>query len=206
MLFLFGLRFMGMKASFVSNSKPASALGKRAGFSVVPLAEFGINKPSGLPNGNTAASKLLSLLGFEGSSEGVPANELAFLHLDVKSTLSAENGVEFLNNLVGSVKELSKEGTKAYDHLFLIVVLGYGDAKSSAVAHSSFKQENGMSPELAKLRPRQSYTLKAGKPVEGVRSVSSDFPRPIIFCKNHLTLTQNMLHHPAARTETYMKR
>lgn len=170
-------RFMGMKASFITNSKPALALGKRAGFTTVPLSEYGINKHTMLPNANTTASKVLSLLGFEeekalGDSmdKVVVSNELVFLHLDTKSAKSAEVGAEFLDALVGCVKDASKEGTKAHDHLLLVVVLGYGDAEFLAGARvPSLKTEPVLPAPLAELRPRQSYTMKAGKPVEGVR-------------------------------------
>ena len=167
-------RFMGMKASFITNSKPALALGKRAGFTTVPLSEYGINKHTMLPNANTTASKVLNLLGFEEEKafgdKVVVSNELVFLHLDMKSAKSAEVGAEFLDALVGCVKDASKEGTKAHDHLLLVVVLGYGDAKFSAGTRlPSLKTEPVLPTPLAELRPRQSYTMKAGKPVEGIR-------------------------------------
>ena len=172
-------RFMGMKASFITNSKPALALGKRAGFSTVPLSEYGVNKHTMLPNANTTASKVLNLLGFEeekasgdsmDKAEAVASNELVFFHLDTKSAESAEVGAQFLDALVGCVKGASKEGTKAHDHLLLVVVLGYGDAEFSAGTRvPSLKTEPVLPAPLAELRPRQSYTMKAGKPVEGIR-------------------------------------
>ena len=171
---------MGMKASFITNSKPALALGKRAGFSTVPLSEYGVNKHTMLPNANTTASKVLNLLGFEEGKQAlgdstdkaaaVASNELVFFHLDTKSAESAEVGAQFLDALVGCVKDASKEGTKAHDHLLLVVVLGYGDAEFSAGTRvPSLKTEPVLPAPLAELRPRQSYTMKAGKPVEGIR-------------------------------------
>lgn len=170
-----------MKASFITNSKSASALGKRAGFTTVPLSEYGIDKHTMLPNANTMASKVLNLLGFEEEKASgdvmdkvVASNELVFLHLDVKSAKSAEVGAEFLDGLVGCVKDASKEGTKAHDHLLLVVVLGYGDTKFlDGTKVPSLKNEPTLAAPLAELRPRQSYTMKAGKPVEGIRLVKT---------------------------------
>jgi hypothetical protein len=171
-------RFMGMKSTFVTNSKPALALSKRAGFSVNSLEEFGVDSDA-----SATASKALGLLGFNESKES--PNELVFLHLDSKSGSSAESGAEFLNSLVECVQESSKEGSLAYGRLFFVVVLGYGDAQASGESVPSLRDETELPSALAALRPRQSYTMKAGKPVEGIRE-----EYPLLAVYNQVAVTR----------------
>ncbi|XP_024379084.1 uncharacterized protein [Physcomitrium patens] len=176
-------RFMGTKATFIANSKSAVALGRRCGFATDCLAEDG---SSSLPDASATASKALGLLGFDESSDAKEMNELVFLHLDADNGTSAECGIEFLDSLVGSVQDASKEGTSAYGRLFFVVVLGYGDAKANlGDAVPSIKSKEKLSVELASLRPRQSYTMKTGKPVEGVRE-----EYPLLAVYNQVAVTR----------------
>jgi hypothetical protein len=170
-------RFMGMKSTFITNSKPALVLSKRAGFSVKPLTE-----DNGPPHANATASTVLSLLGFCESSDAKETNELVFLHLDGSSS---GTGIEYLNSLIGCVQDASKEGSLAYGHLFLVVVLGYGDAALGANGGPSFKEEIALPSELAALRPVQSYTMKTGKAVEGIRE---DYPLLAVY--NQVAVTR----------------
>ncbi|KAG0585834.1 hypothetical protein KC19_2G042800 [Ceratodon purpureus] len=174
-------RFMGMKSTFMTNSKAALALSKRAGFGGSSLEEFGVDSEA-----SATASRVLGLLGFdESTSMKDPANELVFVHLDAKSGSSAESGAEFLDSLVGCVQESSKEGSLAYGRLFLVVVLGYGDAQASGESVPSFRDDGELPSVLAALRPRQSYTMKAGKPVEGLRE-----EYPLLAVYNQVAVTR----------------
>ncbi len=164
---------MGMKAVMVSNSKPGSALGKRAGFSVVAFDDIlGSSIDANGVKTSSLALRLLNLLGLEESGDNVPDSnhfELVFLHLAATNTSDAETGITWLDFLLGSIKDLSKPGTKAYSHLFLVTVLGYGDLKTHVPVPPTLKQDRSLHPDLEKLWPRQSYTVKAGKPVDGIR-------------------------------------
>ena len=174
-------RFMGVKSTFVTNSKAALALSKRAGFSVNSLEEFGVASDA-----CATASKALGLLGFDKCMDMKDSlNELVFLHLDAKSASSAESAAEFLNSLVECVQESSKEGSLAHGRLFLAVVLGYGDARGSGESVPTLRDGIALPSALAALRPRQSYTMKAGKPVEGIRE-----EYPLLAVYNQVAVTR----------------
>lgn len=164
-------RFMGIKSTFLTNSKPAFALGKRAGFGSSKLEE-------NLTDAAVMASDLLSLLGFRETNES--PNELVFVHLDAPEAT-------FVNDLVGHVQDLSQEGSLAFGRLFLVVVLGFGDVGSSPDERKapSFEVKMDLPSELAALRPRQSYTLKTGKPVEGIRE-----QYPLLAVYNQVAVTR----------------
>ncbi|CAK9204425.1 unnamed protein product [Sphagnum jensenii] len=183
------LRFMGMKAVMVSNSKPGSALGKRAGFSVVAFDDIlGSSIDANGVKTSSLALRLLNLLGLEESGDNVPDSnhfELVFLHLAATNTSDAETGTTWLDFLLGSIKDLSKPGTKAYSHLFLVTVLGYGDLKTHVPVPPTLKQDHSLHPDLEKLWPRQSYTVKAGKPVDGIRE---DYPLLAVY--NQVAVTR----------------
>ncbi|CAM6030574.1 unnamed protein product [Sphagnum balticum] len=183
------LRFMGMKAVMVSNSKPGSALGKRAGFSVVAFDDIlGSSIDANGVKTSSLALRLLNLLGLEESGDNVPDSnhfELVFLHLAATNTSDAETGMMWLDFLLGSIKDLSKPGTKAYSHLFLVTVLGYGDLKTHVPVPPTLKQDHSLHPDLEKLWPRQSYTVKAGKPVDGIRE---DYPLLAVY--NQVAVTR----------------
>jgi hypothetical protein len=182
-------RFMGMKAVMVSNSKPGSALGKRAGFSVVAFDDIlGSSIDANGVKTSSLASRLLNLLGLEESGDNVPNSnhfELVFLHLAATNTSDAETGTTWLDFLLGSIKDLSKPGTKAYSHLFLVTILGYGDLKTHVPVPPTLKQDHSLHPDLEKLWPRQSYTMKAGKPVDGIRE---DYPLLAVY--NQVAVTR----------------
>lgn len=145
-------RFMGLKSTFLTTSEPSSVGAKFSTAAQLPDT----SDPAAV------ASNLLGLLGFTESSAKETPNELVFVHV-------TGSDPTLVNDLVGSVLDSSKEGSLAYGRLFLVVVLGYGDARGRLENVPSFKQES----ELPELRPRQSYTMKAGKPVEGIRE---DYP------------------------------
>lgn len=170
-------RFMGTKSTFITNSKAALSLSKRAGFSENSLEDFS--------NASATASKALGVLGFDTDDTNDSPNELVFLHLDAKSASSAASGAEILNSVVQCVQELSKDGSLAYGRLFFVVVLGYGDATPSGEGVPSLRDGMALPSTLAALRPRQSYTMKAGKPVEGIRE-----EYPLLAVYNQVAVTR----------------
>jgi len=174
-------RFMGMKSTFVTNSKPALALSKRAGFGASNLLD-------GMNDASVTASQLLGLLGFTESSAKETPNELVFLHVDGRSGAEAA----FLDELVGCVQDASTEGSLAYGRLFLVVVLGFGDLKGvPGESVPSFREEIELPSALAALRPRQSFTMKAGKPVEGIRE---DYPLLAVYNQVAVTRRDQVQH------------
>jgi len=113
---------------------------------------------------------------------------LVFLHVDGRSGAEAA----FLDELVGCVQDASTEGSLAYGRLFLVVVLGFGDLKGvPGESVPSFREEIELPSALAALRPRQSFTMKAGKPVEGIRE---DYPLLAVYNQVAVTRRDQVQH------------
>ena len=172
---------MGMKAAMFTNSSIVADLGKSAGFSLI---DDKINFVKGdvtdiadlvLPKPSTTALELVEMLGLGSKcNDSTDSNELVLLHLGSGSDDEKLIYLDWMNSLVGEIKGLMQPGTKAYDHLYLVLVFGYGD--------KAFSQENiedakvpslellGKMPESIKLfRPKQSYKWKYGRLVDDVR-------------------------------------
>lgn len=179
-------RFMGMKAAIATNSKSVSNLGRSLGFSLfddkvklVNEETFTCNTDSKLANPSMVASQLLEMLGLSSPClKDTNSFELVLLHLGCGSSNDRDSVgqayLDWMDALVGEVKTLMQPGTKASDHLYLALVLGYGD---NAVIRDnvevsevpSLEQLDGLPPNLRALRPQQTYKMKDGKPVDDVR-------------------------------------
>ncbi|KAF3337540.1 hypothetical protein FCM35_KLT18127 [Carex littledalei] len=113
-------------------------------------------------------SQLFSLLGFSGQNV-LEASEydLVFLHItsETSKTLKGKSAIDWLDQLVGAILEIATPGSAVSSRLHLSVVLSY--ETSSDRSRISLVKE--MNSDLGLLRPRQSYTMKNGKPLDEIR-------------------------------------
>ncbi|KAJ7538725.1 hypothetical protein O6H91_11G061000 [Diphasiastrum complanatum] len=80
---------------------------------------------------------------------------------------------DWLDLLLANVKHLATPGSSAAKHCYLVLVLGYGTAGCQDNLSEQFpllEGTKGLSPELLQLRPRQSYSMKGGQLVNGIRN------------------------------------
>lgn len=177
-------RFMGMKAALITTSEPVASLGKSLGFTIgngkvkLSFADSSTtcNTAPQLPNSASVASQLLELLGLRAPPNESNSFELVILHIgDGSSTDKDENSrgyLDWIDALVGEIKTLMKPGTEAYDHLYLSLVLGYGNEAAIQASTNTIEclcLEPSAPPPLRALHPQQTYKMKDGKLVDGVR-------------------------------------
>jgi hypothetical protein len=178
----FCLRFMGMRATLFTNSTIVADLGKSAGFTLIDdkikfVKGGDVTNISDLvlPEPSTAALELVETLGLGTKcNDSTNCSELVLLHLGTGSDDENLKYLDWMNLLVGEIKALMQPGTKAYDHLYLVLVLGYGD---TALSFENIEDANvptlellGKVPEsLKNFRPKQSYKWKNGRLIDDVR-------------------------------------
>ncbi|CAN6682375.1 unnamed protein product [Malus baccata var. baccata] len=158
-------RFMGMKAAIFTNNSSLKSFGTKLGFSVFQIDGFLKNSPAGAEQPvNFGASELLKLLGFqEGKAVESSQYDLVFVHV-------AAAEVEYLNALVGAISQIDQPGSEVSSRLHLSVVLNYGKVSENDVTNLSVSiRKDDENSDLAKLIPRQSYTMKGENPRKDVR-------------------------------------
>jgi hypothetical protein len=150
---------MGLRAAIFSSSPSIISLASDLSLSTFQLEDTDLLE---LP------SQLLSLLGFSGQNV-LEASEydLILLHITAETlkTQKRKNAADWLDQLVGAVLEIANPGSAVSSRLHLSVVLSY--EKSSDKTHVSLQEE--MNSDLGLLRPRQSYTMKDGRPLDEIR-------------------------------------
>ncbi|KAG6548457.1 hypothetical protein Mapa_009944 [Marchantia paleacea] len=167
-------RFMKIKAGMLSTCSPAAAFGEKAGFTLLNWQDVAPGSSShSLAEPSATAVRLLSFLDLHDPNdhEKLGDFELLLLHLKVSQQNRAEREdelVDWTDKLLGALREQTTPGTNAGSHLYLLVVLGYGSVDASEDEVASILPENS-EPKLAELMPRQSYTIKAAQPIEGIR-------------------------------------
>ncbi|KAL2487864.1 hypothetical protein Fot_41218 [Forsythia ovata] len=155
-------RFMGMKAAIITNNSSLSCVGSRLGLSV--LHWNGLNFP-------LLASELLKLLGFqEGKTLETNQFDLIFVHVGADEKINDLKDIEFVNHLVGELMHMAQLETDIGSRLQMSIIMSYGatlvdDNSIFSVSDAKPKSNN----ELSLLFPRQSYTMKGGKPNKNVR-------------------------------------
>ncbi|KAL2471961.1 hypothetical protein Adt_40097 [Abeliophyllum distichum] len=155
-------RFMGMKAAIITNNSSLSCVGSRLGLSV--LHWNGLNFPH-------LASELLKLLGFqEGKTLETNQFDLIFVHVGADEKINDLKDIEFVNHLVGELMHMAQLETDIGSRLQMSIIMSYGatlvgDNSIFSVSDAKPKSNN----ELSLLFPRQSYTMKGGKPNKNVR-------------------------------------
>lgn len=150
-------RFMGMKSAIATNHSSLSVFCNHIGFTILQKEHLVCNNPL------TLASELLKLLGFqEGKVSETSQYDLVILHV--------EEGIENVDDMVGELMKMAQPGTEIGSRLHLSVILSFGSVSNNHQSSFSVvdnRQESNS--ELRELVPRQSYTMKGGKPRENVR-------------------------------------
>lgn len=154
-------RFMGMKTALITDNLSLKSFATKLGVTVlrwnddVPLL----------------ASKLLKLLGFqEGKIVDSSEFDLVIVHVGAGDKLNDLKDIEFLNLMVGNLLRLEQSNADISSRLHTSVIMSYGavlDGDQIQFSVSGDKHESNS--ELSLPFPRQSYTMKAGKPRENVR-------------------------------------
>ncbi|KAL7150824.1 hypothetical protein ABFS83_05G139400 [Erythranthe nasuta] len=157
-------RFMGMKAAIITDDLSLKSFGGTLGFKV-----FNWNE---LTRDGDLASELLKLLGFEGGKTlETSMFDLIFVHIGAGVKTNGLKDIELSNKLVGDLSHVALSEPEVGSRLHMSVIMSYGaivgddDLKLSVFDN---KLENGS--EFSGVFPRQSYTMKGGKPRENVRN------------------------------------
>ncbi|KAL7112224.1 hypothetical protein ACP275_05G138600 [Erythranthe tilingii] len=157
-------RFMGMKAAIITDDLSLKSFGGTLGFKV-----FNWND---LTQNGDLASELLKLLGFqEGKMLETSTFDLIFVHIGAGVKTNGLKDIELVNKLVGDLSHVALPESDVGSRLHMSVIMSYGamvgddDLKLSVF---DSKLENGS--EFSVVFPRQSYTMKRGKPRENVRN------------------------------------
>ncbi|KAL3818959.1 hypothetical protein ACJIZ3_004864 [Penstemon smallii] len=161
-------RFMGMKAAIITNNSNLKSFGDKLGFTVLNWNDSFHNSQSA-SEFPSVASGLLRLLGFqEGKTLDASQFDLVFVHVGANGKINNHKDVELLNHLVGELVNFAQPGSDISSRLHMSVIMSYGTTLSDD--HLKFlvpePKNNG---ELSLLIPRQSYTMKGGKPRENIR-------------------------------------
>ncbi|KAH7415792.1 hypothetical protein KP509_14G061100 [Ceratopteris richardii] len=172
-------RFMGMKAAIITNSEPIANLGENLGF-MLNNSKVGLhfsephvsNSVPQLASSAQVASELLELLGL-GSQPLKESNncELVLVHVTAGSGTDdavARSCIDWIDSIVGEVKNLMQPGTKADDHLYLTLVFSYGVKAASDVSLNNLELHrqqvfDSLQTNLRVHCPQQSYKMKDGK-------------------------------------------
>nr|GMD44158.1 uncharacterized protein LOC109158375 [Ipomoea batatas] len=162
-------RFMGMKAAIVTDNSSLNGFCSHLGFTVLQLEDL-VHSSFDVAKSSLLASELLKLLGFqEGKVLETSQFDLVIVHVG-SSRKSTLEDIEHANGLVGELINTAQPGTGLRSHLHLSVLLSFGaDLENENFKFSVADHIHENSPELSRLFPRQSYTLKGGKPRENVR-------------------------------------
>ncbi|KAL0447401.1 UNVERIFIED_CONTAM: Calcineurin B-like protein 10 [Sesamum latifolium] len=163
-------RFMGMKAATVTDNLGLKSFGGMLGFKVLQWDDL-CRESDSLAESPNLASELLKLLGFQ-DGKIIDSNDfdLVVVHVGAGEKMNGHKGVEFLNCLVGHLLHIAQSETDIGSRLHMSVIMSYGATLENdhlELSVSDSKPENNS--EISLLFPRQSYTVKAGKPRENIR-------------------------------------
>lgn len=171
-------RFMGIRAAMVTNCPLVSSFAANLGFHVSGTEDLVAQ------SGSSAASKeagiisqALSLLGFsEGNVQETSEFDLVFLHVAMENTnsklgkLGMKTDLNRLDKLVGAIMEAAPISSAIASRILVSVMLSYGSAAENKDEFSISKSSTEIDSDLNLLRPRQSYTMKAGNTLDDVRN------------------------------------
>ncbi|KAL0297221.1 UNVERIFIED_CONTAM: hypothetical protein Sradi_6774200 [Sesamum radiatum] len=163
-------RFMGMKAATVTDNLGLQTFGNMLGFKVLQWDDI-CRESDSLAESPNLASELLKLLGFQ-DGKIMDSNDfdLVVVHVGAGEKMNGHKDVEFMNCLVGDLLHIAQSETDIGSRLHMSVIMSYGATLENdhlELSVSDSKPENNS--EISLLFPRQSYTVKAGKPRENVR-------------------------------------
>lgn len=163
---------MGMKAALLTQNSELRCVGDKLGLTTLPLNDLINDSSTSLSVSQLLASELLKLLGFEeGKTSETSQFDIIFVHVGAGEEPNGLLDTEQMNDLVGALLQFTHPGTEISTRLHLSVLMSYGAVtvnESSNVSLSIAKDEESR-PKLSRLFPRQSYTMKQGKPRTDVR-------------------------------------
>ncbi|XP_009631165.1 uncharacterized protein [Nicotiana tomentosiformis] len=163
-------RFMGMKAAVISDDLRLKSFCDKLGFTVLELNEV-IGTVIDQVESSVLASKLLELLGFQqGKTLDSSQFDLVILHVGAGQRTNGLKDLDHVNRLVGDLMQMAHPGTEVGSRLHMSVVLSYGVVREdddSMYSIADARPENNS--KLSRIFPRQSYTIKEGKPRPNVR-------------------------------------
>ncbi|XP_051195278.1 uncharacterized protein [Lolium perenne] len=173
-------RFMGMRAAMVTNCPAVNSFAASLGFHVFGAEDFAAQSgsDSGGSKDTRVISRALGLLGFsDGGVQDSCEFDLVFVHVATESTagklgkLGMRTDLNRLDKLVAAVMEAAPAGSPVAARVHVSVVLSYGSAtenkeESCLIVNMSSETDS----DLRLLRPRQSYTMKAGNTLDDVRN------------------------------------
>uniref|UniRef100_A0ACD5Z955 Uncharacterized protein n=1 Tax=Avena sativa TaxID=4498 RepID=A0ACD5Z955_AVESA len=172
-------RFMGLRAAMVTNCPGVSSFAANLGFSVFGSEDFAVQSGSDSSSKDTRIINLaFGLLGFlEGIVKDSSEFDLVFVHVAMENTasklgkLGMKTDLNRLDKLVAAVMEAAPVGSAIATRIHVSVICSYGSAtekkeESCLILNSSTETDS----DLKLLRPRQSYTVKAGKTLDDVRN------------------------------------
>ena len=162
----------------VTNCPGVSSFAANLGFHVFGTEDFAAQSGSGSISKDTRIiDRAFTLLGFaEGNVQDVSEFDLVFVHAALENTtnklgkLGMKTDLNRLDKLVASVMEAAPVGSAVAARIHVSVILSYGSAtenkeEACLIVNSSTETDS----DLKLLRPRQIYTMKAGKTLEDVR-------------------------------------
>lgn len=172
-------RFMGMRAAMVTNCPDVSSFTANLGFHVFRTEDFVAHSGSGGSSKDIGIiNRAFGLLGFsEGSVQDTSEFDLVFVHVAMENTasklgkLGMKTDLNRLDKLVAAVMEAAPVKSAIAARVHVSVILSYGSAtenkeESCLILNSSTETDS----DLKLLRPRQSYTMKAGRTLDDVRN------------------------------------
>ncbi|XVF35345.1 hypothetical protein REPUB_Repub18cG0137600 [Reevesia pubescens] len=171
-------RFMGMRASLLTNNSSLKSFGETLGFNVLHLnGLFGNTNSPPASTVDNLASQLLNLLGFqEGKIAESSQFDLVIFHVGSGENLNVEKGkapasdMEFMNALLGSIMLVAQPGTEIGSRLHLSLVMGFGYvSKADDPGLSILSPNYEKNPHLSALFPHQSYTMRGESTRNDVR-------------------------------------
>ncbi|CAK8569836.1 unnamed protein product [Lathyrus sativus] len=167
-------RFMGMKASIVTNHSGLKSFGSNLGLSVIQLDELVKQRTSESQDNDVVAAELLNLLGFqEGKVQVNSQFDIVFLHVGAGEKVdgSEQNAdVEWVDAFVGAIMRQVQPGSDVGSRLHLSVVVSYGKVlEEDESRFSVLKKADEKDSCFSTLYPLQSYAMKGGVPRKDVR-------------------------------------
>ncbi|KAF0925068.1 hypothetical protein E2562_015364 [Oryza meyeriana var. granulata] len=170
-------RFMGIRAAMVTSCPLVSSFAANLGFHVFRTEDFAAQSVSSTVSKETGMiSRALCLLGFsEGNVQEASEFDLVFLHVSMENTnsklgkLGMKTDLNRLDKLVGAIMEDVPISSAIASRIHVSVILSYGSAAENKDGFSISNSSTEIDSDLKLLRPRQSYTMKAGTTLDDVR-------------------------------------
>ncbi|WVZ77971.1 hypothetical protein U9M48_025758 [Paspalum notatum var. saurae] len=170
-------RFMGLRAAMITNCPRVSSFAANLGFQVFQTNDFATQSgSSSITKEVGVINRAFGLLGFsDGNVQETSEFDLVFMHVAMENTssklgkLGMKTDLNRLEKLVGAIMEAAPIGSSIASRIHVSVILSYGSASGNKDEYSILTSSTETDSDLNLLRPRQSYTMKAGHALDDVR-------------------------------------